>query len=345
MKPGRAPADRNFPALALTMGEPAGIGGEITIMSWLRRGDGVPPFFVIDDPGRLERLARRIGMEAPIQPLGAPEEAGEVFPSAIPVLPLELAAEPVPGEPCVANGASVRTAIERAVALVADRRALALVTNPIHKGSLYRAGFPHPGHTEFLADLAKIPSPAVMMLACPELRVVPVTVHRGLGEAIRQLSSGLIVHVCRVTDAALRRDFGVVRPRLAISGLNPHAGEGATMGTEERDVIEPAIARLRDGGMDAQGPFAADSMFAARARNSYDVAICMYHDQALIPIKTLDFDGAVNVTLGLPFVRTSPDHGTALDIAGSGQASPASLISALRLAADLAHARAVADAA
>ena len=218
-------------------------------------------------------------------------------------------------------------------------RAAALVTNPIHKGSLYRAGFRHPGHTEYLAELAGTGEAPVMMLACPALRVVPITIHLPLRRAVESLTSAAIVHAGRVTDAALRRDFGIAAPVLAFAGLNPHAGEAGGLGREEIEIVEPALAELRAAGIDARGPLPADTMFHAEARRSYDAALCMYHDQALIPIKTVDFYGGVNVTLGLPFVRTSPDHGTAFAIAGRGVARPDSLIAALRLAAEMAARR------
>ena len=230
-------------------------------------------------------------------------------------------------------------AIDAAVADVRGGRAGAVVTNPINKDALYRAGFRHPGHTEYLAELAGIGASAVMMLAGPELRVVPVTIHLALRQAIEQLSCAAIVHAGRLTHEALVRDFGVARPVIACAGLNPHAGESGALGREDIDIIMPAIAELRAAGIDARGPLAADTMFHAAARSGYDAALCMYHDQALIPVKTIDFDGAVNVTLGLPFIRTSPDHGTAFDIAGSGVARPDSLIAALLLAAAMAARR------
>jgi 4-hydroxythreonine-4-phosphate dehydrogenase len=245
----------------------------------------------------------------------------------------------LPGNP---DGTSAETAIasiRHAVGDVVAGRASAVVTNPIAKSVLYRAGFNHPGHTEFLAELAgrngPVPQP-VMMLWSPTLAVVPVTIHLALREAIERLSSDLIVSTARIVVSDLKARFGIARPRLAISGLNPHAGEFGTLGAEDEEVISPAIAVLRNAGIDARGPLPADTMFHEAARKTYDCAICMYHDQALIPIKTIAFDDAVNVTLGLPFVRTSPDHGTAFDIAGSGKASPASLIAALKLAARMA---------
>src|SRR5579863_4206670 len=329
--------------LALTMGEPAGIGGEITLQAWLRRGAGVPPFYVIDDPGRLAALAERLGWSVPIRPLAGPRDAArdvsEIFALALPVLPVGAAPRALPGHPEPADAVLVTGAIEAAVAAVRAGEAAAIVTNPINKDALYRAGFRHPGHTEYLAELAGANASAVMMLAGAELRVVPVTIHLALRRAIDQLTGAAIVHAGRVTHHALVRDFGIARPVIAVAGLNPHAGEGGALGREEIEIVAPAIAELRAAGIDARGPLAADTMFHAAARRGYDAALCMYHDQALIPIKTIDFDGAVNVTLGLPFIRTSPDHGTAFDIAGRGEARPDSLMAALRLAAAMAAQR------
>jgi 4-hydroxythreonine-4-phosphate dehydrogenase len=326
--------------LALTVGEPAGIGGEIALRAWQRRGtDAVPPFFVIDDPARLERLAASLGWRVTIARIDGPEAALAAFAGALPVMAQEFPAPVVAGRPDPANAASVIAAIATAVALATERRVAAIVTNPIQKETLYQAGFPHPGHTEFLGALAG-GARAVMLLACPGLRVVPVTVHVPLAAALAALTTDAIVAVGRIAAAALARDFGIARPRLAVAGLNPHAGEHGTMGREEITTIAPAVAALRAEGIDATGPFPPDTMFHAAARQRYDAALCMYHDQALIPLKTIDFDGGVNVTLGLPFVRTSPDHGTACDIAGRGIANPASLIAALALAAAMARRRA-----
>jgi 4-hydroxythreonine-4-phosphate dehydrogenase len=330
--------------LALTMGEPAGIGGEITIRAWLRRAEGVPPFYVVDDPGRLAAIARRLGCDVPVVALDEVAEAGAVFARALPVRSVGGSIGAGPGRPDPADAKLIIRAIETAVADVQAGRAAAIVTNPINKDALYRAGFRHPGHTEFLAELAGIGDDPVMMLAGPQLRVVPVTIHLALREAIGQLSTAAIMHAARVTHAALIRDFGVAAPVIAVAGLNPHAGEGGALGSEDIEIVAPAIAALRRKGIDARGPLAADTMFHAAARSGYDAALCMYHDQALIPVKTLDFDAAVNVTLGLPFVRTSPDHGTAFDIAGSGSARPDSLMAALKLAAAMAERRRGADA-
>ncbi len=310
------------------MGDPAGIGPEITRGAWLAlRADG-PSFFVLADPALFG------GSEVPVREIASPEAAASCFADALPVLPVPLATPAQPGKPDPANALSVIAAIELAVALVLAGRAGAVVTNPISKAVLYAAGFAHPGHTEFLAALTGAMTP-IMMLASPMLRVVPVTVHLGLRAALDALDTEAIVTAGRITAAALGRDFAILRPRLAVAGLNPHAGEGGAMGDEERTLIAPAIAALREAGIDAFGPLPPDTMFTARARADYDAALCMYHDQALIPLKTLDMEGGVNVTLGLSIVRTSPDHGTAFDIAGKGRADPASLIAALRLAAGI----------
>jgi len=326
--------------LALTAGEPAGIGGEITLQAWLaRRGSDLSPFFALDDPARLRRLAEAFGWPVAVEAIADPAEAAEIFWRALPVLPLTSPIAGAPRELMAGNAAAVLESIRQAVALTQAGRAGAVVTNPIHKGILYQAGFQHPGHTEYLADLAGLTSPPVMMLAGPSLRVVPVTVHLPLREAVVALTTPDIVHAGQVTARALREDFGVADPRIAVAGLNPHAGEGGSLGQEDAEVIAPAVEALRRDGIEAHGPLAADGMFHETARQGYDAALCMYHDQALIPVKALDFDRTVNVTLGLPFVRTSPDHGTALDIAGSGKASPKSLIAALRLAERMAAAR------
>ena len=340
MTPAAPTAEEQQTPIALTPGEPAGIGGEVTLKAWRRCAEGGPTFFAIDDPARLERLGKRTGLVFPLTTIDGPEQAAAVFPTALPVLARTLALEPVPGKPDPANGPAVIAAIETAVALVKAGRAGAVVTNPIHKACLYQAGFGFPGHTEFLAHLAGSDTAPVMMLASPLLRVVPVTIHLSLKKAIASLNEDLIVKTAETTAAALHRDFAIARPRLAIAGLNPHAGEGGAMGSEETDIIAPAVERVRRAGIHVLGPLPPDTLFHTAARENYDAVLCMYHDQALIPIKTLDFDGAVNITLGLPFVRTSPDHGTALDIAGTGKANEASLVAALRMAADMARRRA-----
>jgi 4-hydroxythreonine-4-phosphate dehydrogenase len=326
--------------VALTMGEPAGIGGEVALKAWLaRRLKHLPPFFMIDDPERLEALAARLGLASPIRVIAEPEQATAAFSEALPVLPQPLPVAVEPGHPTPANGAAVIAAIERATTLAQGGRAAAIVTNPIHKKSLYEAGFRYPGHTEFLAALAGVARP-VMMLAVPGLRVVPVTIHLPLADALSGLDTDAIVHCGRVTAESLTRDFAIAEPRLAVAGLNPHAGEDGGLGREENAIIAPAIEALRAAGIRTSGPAPADTLFHPRARARYDAAICMYHDQALIPLKTIDFDHGVNITLGLPFVRTSPDHGTAFDIAGTGGASAESLIAALRMAGEMAERRA-----
>jgi len=260
----------------------------------------------------------------------------------LPVVATGRRATARPGQPDHTSADAALASIRHAVADVQGGRASAIVTNPIAKSVLYRAGFRHPGHTEFLAELAAaggpVPQP-VMLLWSPALAVVPVTVHLPLRDAIARLSGDLIVTTVRIVAAALQARFGLARPRLVVSGLNPHAGEDGSLGTEEQSIIAPAVEILRRDGIDVRGPLPADTLFHDAARQTYDCAICMYHDQALIPVKTLAFDDAVNVTLGLPFIRTSPDHGTAFDIAGTGQANPSSLIAALRLAARMAAAQ------
>jgi 4-hydroxythreonine-4-phosphate dehydrogenase len=329
-----------MPPLVLTMGEPAGIGGELAFAAWSRRAAGVPCFALLDDPARLGLLARHLGQNIRIKPIGSLADAPAVWDTALPVLAVPLAGPVVPGQPDAVNAGAVIRSIERAVELVSSGAASAVVTNPIQKQVLIEAGFRHPGHTEFLAELAGPGTVPVMMLTCPGLRVVPITIHQSLKSAIADLSIDKIVTAARITAAALVRDFGIKRPTLAISGLNPHAGEGGAFGREEIEIIAPAIEQLRREGLAIEGPLPADTMFHVRARQRYDAALCMYHDQALIPIKTIDFERGVNVTLGLPFVRTSPDHGTALNIAGTGKASPESLIAALVVADEMARTRA-----
>jgi 4-hydroxythreonine-4-phosphate dehydrogenase len=328
--------------LALTSGEPAGIGPDITIKAWLRRNElKLPPFYVLGDRDFLSRRASALGLDIKFADI-SPEDAIAAFADALPVVATGHPATAGPGQPDSTSADAAMASIRQAVADVAAGRASAVVTNPISKSVLYRAGFRHPGHTEFLAELAAsnghVPQP-VMLLWSPTLAVVPVTIHLALREAITQLSSDLIVSTARIVVADLKARFGLAHPRLAVSGLNPHAGEDGSLGTEELTIVTPAIEILRGEGIDVRGPLPADTMFHDAARKTYDCAICMYHDQALIPVKTLAFEDAVNVTLGLPFIRTSPDHGTAFDIAGTGKANPSSLIAALRLAARMAVAR------
>jgi 4-hydroxythreonine-4-phosphate dehydrogenase len=325
--------------LAITMGEPAGIGGEIVLAAWGELRTGGPAFFVIDDPARLAKLAQLLGRNWHLCEIATPDQAAAVFRDALPILPVGNRVDAIPGRLNGTHAGAVVRSIEMAVGFAQNGAASGIVTNPIQKSTLYDAGFAYPGHTEFLGALAGGGRTPVMMLACSELRVVPVTVHQSLKSAIAGLTTAAIIQQSRLTAAALQRDFGIMRPRLAIAGLNPHAGEGGAMGDEEARIIQPAINALRADGLTVIGPLPPDTMFTPRARPTYDVAICMYHDQALIPLKALDIDGGVNVTLGLDIVRTSPDHGTALDIAGRGIANPGSLIAAIRMAHDIAQRR------
>jgi 4-hydroxythreonine-4-phosphate dehydrogenase len=326
--------------LALTLGEPAGIGPDLALAIWHRRAEfDIPAFYIVADPDFLERRADQLGLDVPIATV-TPTSAVAAFCSVLPVVSLDVAVGAEPGRPDRSSAPAAVASIRRAVADVIAGAAAAIVTNPVAKNVLYNWGFAEPGHTEFLAKLVqeatgKAVRP-VMMLWSPQLAVVPVTIHLPLREVFKQLSSDLVVETGRIVARDLATRFGLTHPRLAIAGLNPHAGEAGTLGEEDRAIVAPAVARLVADGIDAKGPLPADSLFHERARATYDAALCMYHDQALIPIKTLAFDHAVNVTLGLPFVRTSPDHGTAFDIAGNGTADPTSLVAALRLAARLA---------
>jgi 4-hydroxythreonine-4-phosphate dehydrogenase len=326
--------------LALTLGEPAGIGADITLAAWRRRAElALPAFYLLADPAFLAERAKRLALDIPIAVV-EPSAATAAFRTALPVVDIGVAITAQPGHPDESSAPAALAAINRAVADVGAGIAAAVVTNPVAKAVLYRSGFAEPGHTEYLAKLAQgasgEPVHPVMMLWSPELAVVPVTIHLPLREVVTRLSADLIVRTGRIVAHDLTARFGIARPRLAVAGLNPHAGEDGALGREDLDLVRPAVERLRAEGIDARGPLPADTLFHAAARAGYDVALAMYHDQALIPIKTLAFDHAVNVTLGLPFVRTSPDHGTAFDIAGSGRADPSSLIAALALAARLA---------
>ncbi|MFZ1662142.1 MAG: 4-hydroxythreonine-4-phosphate dehydrogenase PdxA [Paracoccaceae bacterium] len=317
--------------VALTCGEPAGVGPEIAVKARAALGASLP-FFWIGDPRHLPA-----GTDSTL--IDHPSQAHAVAPGSLPVLSQPFPALARPGTATPANAAATIAVIERAVGLVQAGEASALCTAPIHKKALKDgAGFAFPGHTEFLAHLARTPR-VVMMLAAPDLRTVPVTIHESLARVPSLLTAELLTETLRITRTGLIRDFGLSNPRIAVAGLNPHAGEGGAMGLEEINLIIPALDRLRAEGYDLAGPLPADTMFHPAARARYDVAVCMYHDQALIPLKTIDFAGGVNVTLGLPFIRTSPDHGTAFDIAGQGLADSTSLIAALRMARDMAAAR------
>ncbi len=324
--------------LALTQGDPSGIGPEIAMMAWLRREATDHPFFILSDPDFMRRRAESLGWNVQIAVV-EPHEAMTAFARALPVVPLSTKVVGPVGQPDAADAASTLESIERAVAYVHAGHAKAVVTNPIAKDVLYRAGFSHPGHTEYLGVLAEqywgTASTPVMLLWSQMLAVVPVTVHIPLSLVPQTLTSELIIKTAHIVAQEMQNRFGVDSPRLALAGLNPHAGENGTIGMEERDIIIPAIALLREQGLDVSGPHPADALFHESARQHYDVVLAMYHDQALIPIKTLAFDDAVNVTLGLPFIRTSPDHGTAFGIAGRGIARPDSLMAALSLASRL----------
>lgn len=326
--------------VAVSLGEPAGIGPEIILKAWLaRREADVPPFVVAGDAACLERLAGHLALDVPVRQCKA-NEAVEAFGETLPVFQTGSALKGTAGNPHTDDAAHVMEYIRTGVELVMTGRASALTTAPINKLALYSAGFKHPGHTEYLGELAEAhgggKATPVMMLAGPQLRTVPVTVHIALSKVPAALTTTNIVETCRIVARDLRGRFAIASPRLAVSALNPHAGEGGAMGNEDDAIIRPAIDALQAEGVDAFGPVPADTMFHAAARKGYDVAVCMYHDQALIPVKTIGFDDTVNVTLGLPFIRTSPDHGTAFDIAGTGKADPASMIAALRMAADMA---------
>lgn len=327
--------------LAVSMGDPAGIGLDITLMAWRDRADrGLPPFVLYACPQAAAARARTLGISVTLQEVQEPDDAARSFATILPIRSVAHRGPVVAGQPSAETAGATIAAIEAATAAVAHGEASALVTNPIAKSVLYGAGFPHPGHTEFLAALAARHYPGrayhpVMMLASEPLRVVPLTIHVPLASVPAAITRQLIFETVRITYDALAHDFGIEQPRIAICGLNPHAGEDGSIGHEEIDVIAPAIAELRAEGLTVSGPHSADTLFHAAARKGYDAAICMYHDQALIPIKTLAFDEGVNVTLGLPFVRTSPDHGTAFAIAGTGSASPDSFIAACKLAHEL----------
>ena len=322
--------------IAITMGEPAGIGSELTLKAWMARHKDGAGFIALADAELLAREADRLGLDISFGVTEDPSAALDIFPRALPVYHTPLSKHPDPGQPIAETASSVISVIETAVQWAIDGQVDSIVTNPISKHVLYDAGFNHPGHTEFLAELSGADNPPVMMLACSGLRVVPVTTHVGLRQGLDILTSELIIEQAALTHGVLKRDFAIPHPRLAIAGLNPHAGESGAMGSEENDIIIPAIKTLRSQDIDATGPEPPDTLFSKAKRQTYDAAICMYHDQALIPIKTLDFTGGVNITLGLPIVRTSPDHGTAFNIAGTGQADPTSMLTALDMAAELA---------
>ncbi|MDQ4419737.1 4-hydroxythreonine-4-phosphate dehydrogenase PdxA [Sphingobium sp. DEHP117] len=330
------PSSDILPPLAATLGDPAGIGPEIIGKAWaVREAQGLSPFFAIGNSRAISTVWR-----GPIARIGAPDEAAAVFGSALPCLEMECAGDIVPGRPETDGARCALHALEMGIGLVKSGAASALVTGPVGKTQLYGIGFTHPGQTEFIAERCGISREnAVMMLAGPSLRVIPVTVHLPLRDVPDALSIDLIRARALVTARGLCRNFGIEKPRLVVAGLNPHAGESGNLGREEIDIILPAIESLRAEGLDISGPYAPDALFHESMRETYDAALCMYHDQALIPLKTLHFDEGVNMTLGLPIVRTSPDHGTAFGIAGRNIASPGAMIAAIRMAEKAARAR------
>nr|WP_208408551.1 4-hydroxythreonine-4-phosphate dehydrogenase PdxA [Sphingomonas vulcanisoli] len=323
--------------MAISLGDPSGIGPEITARAWERRvAEGLLPFFAVGDPRSIEAV-----WDGPIARIAGPDEAIAAFETGLPVLAIEDAAEIVPGAPNVAGARCALDALEMAVGLTRSGAAAGLVTGPVAKSRLYEIGFTHPGQTEFVAERCGVaPVNVAMMLAGPTLRTVPITMHLALREAIDAVSVDLILVRARTVERGLIRDFGIEQPRIAVAGLNPHAGEQGALGREEIEIVTPAIRRLQDEGMNVIGPLSPDTMFHPRARAQYDIALCLYHDQALIPLKTLHFDEGVNITLGLPIVRTAPDHGTAFNIAGQGLANPGAMIAAIRLAGESAENRA-----
>ena len=334
------PSSQNLKPMALTCGEPAGIAPEITAKAWIGlRGVNDAAFFLIGDGDYFSSRAAAAGISVPTTKISGGHEALTNFATALPILHRPLAVHPKPGIIDFATAKNVIAAIDEGVSLTMAGEVEALVTNPIQKGALYSAGFRHQGHTDYLAALAAKhghQAQEVMMLVAADLRAVPLTVHIPFKDVPGALSTSMIVAQAHVVARDLKKYFGIASPRIAVTGLNPHAGENGTMGREEQTLIIPAINQLRADGMSVAGPLPADTAFHAEARSTYDAILCMYHDQALIPAKTLDFHGGVNVTLGLPFIRTSPDHGTALGIAGTGKASPQSLVAALRLASAMA---------
>ncbi|HET7281806.1 MAG TPA: 4-hydroxythreonine-4-phosphate dehydrogenase PdxA [Sphingomicrobium sp.] len=323
--------------LAVSLGDPAGIGPEVIAKCWDNRDRlDLPPFVAIGDPRSVAAV-----WDGPIELVEDPRQADSAFDYGLPLIQLKVPQADVPGHPSVAGAHTSLDSLEIAVGLARSGSAAAVVTGPVSKEQLYAIGFQHPGQTEFVAERCGVaPGNVVMMLAGPTLRTVPVTTHLPLSEVPSHLSIALIESRGRAALRGLQRNFGIAEPRLAVSGLNPHAGEGGELGREELELIAPAIAALAAEGWRVSGPHPADTMFHARARANYDAALCMYHDQALIPIKALHFEDAVNVTLGLPIIRTAPDHGTAFDIAGQDRADPRPMAAALRMAAENAVQRA-----
>jgi 4-hydroxythreonine-4-phosphate dehydrogenase len=327
--------------LAVSLGDPAGVGPELIAAAWAQREEQrLPPFFVLGGLSVVAEAAALRGLDVSVGSIQSPADAVALFDDAIPVLGAETTSF-APGKPTRSGAELALASLRNATRLAIEGHARGMVTGPVAKAQLAEVGFAHPGQTEFVAEACGVASrDAVMLLAGPNLRTVPLTVHIALADVPAALSAAMIERRGRIVAMALARDFGIVRPRLAFAALNPHAGESGLMGDEEARLIAPAIAALRAEGIDASGPYPADSLFAPRARGTYDAALCMYHDQALIPLKALDFDQGVNVTLGLPVIRTSPDHGTAFSIAGKGIADPGAMIAAIRMAGECAARRA-----
>jgi 4-hydroxythreonine-4-phosphate dehydrogenase len=322
--------------LSISMGEPAGVGAECLFKSWLARGPHqLPPFFLVGDAAFVQKQANALHLSVPIKTITDISQVSDVFNHALPVYNLKLNTEVKPGLADPSNASVVLESIKQATQFVLDGTASAIVTLPIHKSTLYQSGFGFAGHTEFLTSLCNTNKSTVMMLEIEGLRVALSTIHVSLKDAIGKITTSLIVNQALTVERAMRHMFGIQKPRIAIAALNPHAGENGAMGLEEIEIISPAVEQLRERGIVVTGPHPADTMFHKNARAQYDCAICLYHDQGLIPIKTLDFHGGVNITLGLPIVRTSPDHGTAFDIAGKGVADPTSLIAAIKRAEGL----------
>ena len=323
--------------IAVSIGDPAGIGPEVLAKAWVRRAqDRLSPFFAIGDPRSISTV-----WKGPLRKVDGPAEAAACFDEALPIMEVEDAGEIVPGQPNMPGARCAIASLEIAVGVAREGAACAIVTGPVSKAELYAIGFTHSGQTEFVAERCGVsPGNVAMMLAGPTLRTVCITTHVPLARVSELLSVELVVSRARVTARGLQRDFGIADPRIAIAGFNPHAGEGGALGREETDILLPAIEQLRDEGIDIVGPLAADTMFHPRARARYDAALCTYHDQALIPLKTLHFDEGVNMTLGLPIVRVAPDHGTAFEIAGKGLAEPGATIAAIRMASEAAERRA-----
>ncbi len=327
--------------LAVSLGDPAGIGPETILRAWLEReAAGLRPFFVVGGSQILEAAADRCGLDCATGSIGSPSEAPDSFQSCLPVLETADGAYS-PGTPSDEGAALALHSLAEATRLVLLGQSSAMVTAPVAKAQLARVGFEYPGQTEFLAASCGLDAEdAVMMLAGPQLRAIPLTVHCALADVPKLVTSELIIRRTTITAKALHRDFGIAEPRIAVAALNPHAGEDGKFGREDQEVVAPAIAELQSRGLDVTGPHPADALFAPHKRASFDVAVCMYHDQALIPVKALDFDSGVNVTLGLPIIRSSPDHGTAFDIAGKGIADPGAMIAAIRMAGECAAQRA-----